>query len=42
MHFDAPACAFDRVLSIEMFEHMKNYKVRLCVGKVRMLRLLVF
>ena len=25
--FDAPAAAFDRVMSIEMFEHMKNYQV---------------
>jgi cyclopropane-fatty-acyl-phospholipid synthase len=25
--FDAPAAVFDRVMSIEMFEHMKNYKV---------------
>jgi hypothetical protein len=28
--FDAPAGAFDRVMSIEMFEHMKNYKVSNC------------
>lgn len=27
VEFDAPAAAFDRVMSIEMFEHMKNYKV---------------
>jgi cyclopropane-fatty-acyl-phospholipid synthase len=27
VEFDAPAAAFDRVMSIEMFEHMKNYGV---------------
>lgn len=38
VEFDAPAAAFDRVMSIEMFEHMKNYKVRV-VERMRLGRL---
>ena len=28
VEFEAARSAFDRVVSIEMFEHMKNYQVR--------------
>ena len=35
--FDAPAAAFDRVVSIEMFEHMKNYQ-RLLANVARWLK----
>ena len=29
VEFEAARSAFDRVVSIEMFEHMKNYQARL-------------
>jgi len=35
--FDAPAGRFDRVVSVEMFEHMKNYQ-RLLAGIARWLK----
>ena len=28
VHFEAAKLAFDRVVSVEMFEHMKNYQAR--------------
>ena len=28
VHFEATKLAFDRVVSVEMFEHMKNYQAR--------------
>lgn len=28
VHFEAARLAFDRVVSVEMFEHMKNYQAR--------------
>ena len=29
VEFEAARSAFDRVVSVEMFEHMKNYQARL-------------